>query len=144
MSWPPYFYTGDTPTIDEDLRANLLSQRSAIRRDTPRLGRRETLLFKIVKGRMLSGNAIPSPPKDGALLDDLVQPRLSNLFAGEVRIGAVLLQRAHKGKRPRDIVVDDNERRVEFLVDVVLDGAELGGDVLIGPVLEGPAEVDAD
>ncbi len=56
----------------------------------------------------------------------------------------MILERADEGERPGDVVVGDDQRTVETLVDIVLDRPELVDDPLIRPALERPAEIDAD
>ena len=88
--------------------------------------------------------AVAAPPENRALLDDIVEPGLTDLLGGKVRPRAVVLERADEGERSRDVVVGHDQRAIEALMHVIFDRPELSDDALIGPVLERPAEVDAD
>ena len=89
---------------------------------------------------------LPRPPHHRmvAVLDEVVEPRLADLLRRQIRVAVVVLHRADEGEGAADVVVGDDQTLVEFVVDVIVDLAEAFLDALVGPALEGPAEVDAD
>ncbi|KKD05950.1 hypothetical protein TN53_21485 [Streptomyces sp. WM6386] len=51
---------------------------------------------------------------------------------------------AGEGEGAGDVVVGDDQRDAEVVVDVPADLSEPVGDVLVGPALDGASETDAD
>src|ERR1700677_3559401 len=88
--------------------------------------------------------AVAAPPENGALFDEVVEPRLPDFPRGQVRARAVVLERAGEGERSSDVVVGHDQRPIEAIVNVIFDRSELADDSLICPVLERPAQVHAD
>ena len=70
---------------------------------------------------------LPLPPhhRIGAVLDDVVEPRLADLARRDVGLRAMVLERADEGEGPGDVVVGDDQRAIEALVDIILDRPEL-------------------
>ena len=68
---------------------------------------------------------LPLPPhhRIDALLDDVVEPGLADILGREVGRDAVVLERADEGEGAGHVVVGDDQRLAEPLVDVVLDRA---------------------
>ncbi len=56
----------------------------------------------------------------------------------------MILERANEGECARDVVVGDDQRTVEPVVNIIFDRPKLLDDPGVGPVLERPAEIDAD
>src|SRR5271170_2486009 len=133
----------DRPAVYEYLRADLLRDSSPIGRDRTAHRRRDPAL-EIEPRRMFGRIAVAAPPEYGALLDDVVEPRLPDFPRGEVRPRPMVLERADEGERSGDVVISYNQRAIEAIVNVIFDRSELSDDALIGPVLERPAEVHAD
>src|SRR5271168_3982115 len=133
----------DRPAVDEYLRADLLRDGSPIGRDRTAHRRRDPA-FEIEPRRMFRRVAVAAPPENGALLDDVVEPRLPDFPRREVRARAMVLERANEGERSGDVVVGHDQRTIEAIVNVIFDRSELSDDALIGPVLERPAKVHAD
>ena len=133
----------DRPAVDEDLRADLLGDGLAVDRDRT-AGRRRNPALQIEPGRVLGGVAVSAPPEDRAALDKVVEPRLADLPRREIGARAVILERADECEGSCDVVVGDDQRTVQPLVDIVLDRAEFAHDPLIRPTLEGPPEIDAN
>ena len=50
----------------------------------------------------------------------------------------------HERERPGDVVVGDDQRHTESLVDVLVDVADLVLDRLVRPALDGAPQVHAD
>ena len=100
--------------------------------------------LQVEPGGVLGRVAGAAPPQDGAILDDVVEPGLADLARRDVGLGAMLLERANEGEGSGDVVVGDDERAFEPVVDVIFDRSELANDAPVGPVLERPAEIDAD
>ena len=85
-----------------------------------------------------------SPPQDCAFLNDVVQPALSDLRRSDVTTVAIVGQGAQKGECSGDVVVGDDQRYIQMLVDIVVDLAKLFVKHFIGPPFEGPAQIDAN
>ena len=77
------------------------------------------------------------------MLDDVVEPGAADLGRREVGPGTVLLQGSEEDEGSGDVVVGDDQRLAQPVVDVAGDRAEFGHDALVGPALERPAQVDA-
>ena len=107
----------------------------AVRRD-PALQIKPSCLFR--------GIAVPAPPKDRTALDNVIEPCLADLARREIGARPVILERADECESSRDVIVGDDQRTVQPLVDIVLDLAEFMHDPLICPTLERPPEIDAD
>ena len=74
-------------------------------------------LLQAQVGGVLGGVAQPAPPQDGALLDDVVEPGLADLRRRSGRgVVAVVGQRAQEGEGAGDVVVGDDQRRVQALM----------------------------
>jgi hypothetical protein len=138
------------PAVDEDLRSDLLGQHLAAVRRRPGLGRPHPVLQAQERG-VLHRYADAAPPVGRPLLDDVVQPRLPDLRRRQVTPVTVIRQRAQEREGPGDVVVRDDERvlalrRLDRRVagDVAPDLAEPVLDLPVRPLLERPAEVDAD
>ena len=56
----------------------------------------------------------------------------------------MILERPDEREGPGDVVVGDDERGVQPLVDIILDRSEFADDALIGPPLERAAKINAD
>ena len=100
-------------------------------------------MLEVQPGGVFGRIAVAAPPQDRALLDDVVEPGLADLLGREVCRGAVVLERAHESEGAGDVVVGDDQRLVQPVVHVIFDRPELLHDLLVGPALERPAEIDA-
>ena len=131
------------PAVDEDLRADLFGHHLAVHGD--RAARRGVDARRQAHvGRVFRRVAEAAPPQDRAVLDQVVEPGLADLLRGQLRVAVVVFECADERERAADVVVGDDQRHVELVVDVVVDLAEALFDAFIGPALEGAAEVDAD
>src|SRR5271157_3301564 len=81
----------DRPAVDENLGADLFRHRLAVERHRAARRRLDPAL-KIEPCRMFGGIAIAAPPKNRALLDDVVEPGLADLARGKVWPRAVVLE----------------------------------------------------
>ena len=70
---------------------------------------------------MFGGVAEAAPPENRAIFDQIVQPGLADLLRRDGRIAVVVLQGANERERAADVVVGDDERHVELVVNVVVD-----------------------
>src|SRR5579883_392913 len=104
------------PSVDENLRADLLGDSAPIRRHRAARRRSEAAL-QIEPGGMLRRIAIAAPPEDRALLDNVIQPSLADFGCAEIGLGAVVLELANEGERPGNVVVRDDQRAVELVMD---------------------------
>ena len=84
---------------------------------------------------------LPNPPHHRIVrfLYEVVEPGLADLPRRELRIAVVVLERPDERERAADVVVGDDQRHVELVVDVVVDLPEALFDAFIGPALEGAA-----
>ena len=96
------------PAIDEDLRPDLLGHGFAIELDRAALRRRDAGLEPQVGG-MFGRIAQTAPPQDRAILDDVVQPGVSDLLRRDPGGEAAIGERARKRKGAGDIVVGHHE-----------------------------------
>ena len=131
------------PAVDEDLRADLLRHDFAVHGDGAALRRWHARGQADERG-VFGGVAEAAPPEDGAPLDQIVEPRLADLPRRDLRVAVVVLQRADEGEGAADVVVGDDQRHVELVVDVVVDLAQAPLDGFVRPSLERAPQVDAD
>jgi hypothetical protein len=68
---------------------------------------------------MLRGYTTSGPPEDCPVLNHVVEPSLADLLRGDILGNAMLLESADKLKGARNIVVSDDKRLVEMVIDVV-------------------------
>ena len=85
-----------------------------------------------------------APPEDGALLNDVIQPGFADLARAQLRVVIVILQSAEEDETAGNVVIGDDERHADFVVDVIADLAETLADVLVAPAFHGAPQVDAD
>ena len=88
--------------------------------------------------------AEPAPPQDGPFLDEVVEPGLADLARRDGGIVTVVCHRANEGERPGDVVIGDDERHTQPVMDVVVDVADPLLDRFVGPALDRAPEVHAD
>ena len=131
------------PAVDKDLGADLLGNDLAVQGGRAAAGRGDALLEAEERG-VFGRVAHAAPPKDGAFLDDVVEPALPDLRGCDGAAVAVVGQGAQEGEGARDVVVGDDKGDVQIFVNVVVDFTEPLAENLVGPALEGAAEVDAD
>ncbi len=84
------------------------------------------------------------PPEDGPLRDDVVEPGLTDLARTEVAAVGVVRQRAQERERAGDVIIGDDQRLSEALMDVAGHLAQLSHDALIRPAFERPPHIDAN
>ncbi len=131
------------PTIDEDLRADLLGNDLAVQRRRPAV-RRGDARFEAQVGGVFSGASQAAPPQDGLVLDQVIEPGLADLRGGDLAREAVVGQCADEGESTGDVIIGDDQRHAQPLVHVAADLAQFGHNALITPALEGAAQIHAD
>jgi len=94
--------------------------------------------------RVLGGHPHPAPPQDRLLLDEVVEPCLPYLGAGEGPAVAVVRKGTQETEGSRDVVVRRDEGILHLLVDVVVDLPELLRDRLVRPPFERLAGINGD
>ena len=95
---------------------------------------------------MLGGIAKATPPQNGPIFDNIVQPGLANLgWSYALRI-AIVGQGAQKGEGAGYVVICDDKRWIvgHLIIDVVSDLAQLFHDLFVVPLLKRPSYVDAN
>ena len=97
---------------------------------------------------MFGGVAQTAPPQNRAIFDDVIQPIPTDLFGGNfgrvARRGCIVVERADKSESAGNIVIGDDERGTDFLVNVAVDVAERSFDFFVGPLLEWASQINAD
>ena len=132
-----------SPTIDKNLRTDLLRNHLAIERNRP-AGRRVNTIRKPQVRRVLRGIPKPSPPQDAAFTNQVIKPALTNLLGTYVAAGTVILERTNKGERPRDIVIGYDQRHIQLIMHVIIDISELFLNPFVRPTFERSAKVYAN
>ena len=131
------------PAVYEDLRPDLLGDDLSVGGDAPAVRRFEARL-QPQERRVLARHAPAAPPQNSPVLDDGVKPPVADLCRRQGRVVPVLGQGAHKRKGPRDVIIGDDKGRAQSLVDVIVHLAQFALDLLVGPALNRPAEINAD
>ena len=131
------------PAIDEYLGTDLFGHYLAVALYRTARGGLDAR-FEPQVGGMLGRVAHATPPKDGALLDQIVQPRLTDLGSRQLECIAIVGHGPQKGKGARYVIVGHDEGLAQLLVDIVLDLAKLLDDALVGPALKGTPNVHPD
>ena len=130
--------------VDEDLRADLLGDDPPVALHRAGLRRGNALLEPHPRG-MLRGERDAAPPEDRAPLEQVVAPRLAEERGiDRARVAGPVGERLHERERAGDVVVRDDERLADVIVDVAVDRAPFWLDALLPPALERAAHVDAD
>ena len=131
------------PPVYEDLGPNLLSHDLAVQGHRTAL-RGGSAFFQTQVGCMLGRVSHPSPPQDRAFFDYVVQPALPDLRRRDGPTVAIVRQGAQKGECAGNVVVGDDKRHIQMLVDVVVDFAKLFVQHFIAPAFKRPPQIDAD
>ena len=77
-------------------------------------------MFEPQISRVFGAESHSAPPEDGSLLDQIVEPGFPNLRGGQIMRDTVIVQGTKKCKRPGNIVITDNQRDVQFIVNIVI------------------------
>lgn len=131
------------PAVDKNLRSDLLGDNGSVQRRAATARRVDTVLQTQIGG-VFCRYPQAAPPENRAILDNRVQPPVPDLFWRKSTGIAVFREGAQECKRARDIVVGDDKRLAQALVDIVVDFAELVLDPLVAPAFERTSQVDAD
>ena len=135
--------TDHPPTVDKNLRTDLLGDDRSVRRDTAAFRRANTCLEAQVSG-VFRRAPQTAPPEDRPIFDEDIQPPVADLGGGDIRRAAVFGDRPQKRERPADVIVGDDERDAHPFVDVAIDLAQFALNTRVGPSLKRPSQVDPD
>jgi len=93
---------------------------------------------------VLGGHAHAAPPEHGAILDEIVEPRLTDLRGGQCQPHTLVRHSPQERKGARDVIVNHDERLVQLPIHIVTHLSQLPHDPLVRPALERSPHIHAD
>ena len=93
---------------------------------------------------MFGGEPHSAPPENGFVFEGIIQPGVAIEFRRSILIQTRILQYPDEGERARDVVVRDDQRFPQVLMDVAVDHAPFLDERGFGPTFERAAHIDAD